>query len=278
LARPKEYVVKFSFPEPTELTPPIIQVRDVEFHYPSGPILFKRINFGIDMSSRICICGPNGSGKSTLIGLLTQSLSPTEGEILVNRHLRVAAYKQHFVDALPLGQTPVEYLRNKHNQPEADIRNRLGRYGLPGVAHVIKMAALSGGQKARVVFADMSYQNPHILILDEPSNNLDVESIRALGEAINEFEGGVVLVSHDTRLITETDMILWVVERQTVLEQTGGIDEYREEILEKIEAREQEEAERLALKQAKKAAEREKQFKILEERKKARGGGGDKKA
>ena len=167
LDRPKDYVVRFSFPPPSELTPPIIQVRDVHFQYTgSSPWLFHNLNFGIDMSSRICICGPNGAGKSTLIGLLTESLTPTEGEIIVNRHLRVASYKQHFVDALPLGKTPIEYLHQKHNVPEQDIRGRLGRYGLPGAGHTIKMASLSGGQKARVVFADMSYQNPHIIIAE----------------------------------------------------------------------------------------------------------------
>jgi ATP-binding cassette subfamily F protein 1 len=167
LDRPRDYVVEFSFPPPSELTPPIIQVRDVHFRYnEASPWLFRGLNFGIDMSSRICICGPNGAGKSTLIGLLTQSLEPTEGEIIVNRHLRVAAYKQHFVDGLPLNKTPIEYLHQKHNQPQQDIRARLGRYGLSGVAHTIKMASLSGGQKARVVFADMSYQNPHIIIAE----------------------------------------------------------------------------------------------------------------
>jgi len=99
---------------------------------------------------------------------------------------------------------------------------------------------------------------------------LDMQSIRALGEAINEFEGGVILVSHDTRLITETNMILWVVERQTVLEQTGGIEEYREEILEKIHRREAEAARILEEKQAKRVLEREAKLKELEERRKKR--------
>jgi len=209
------------------------------------------------MDSRICVCGPNGSGKSTLIGLLTQDLEPAEGELTVNRQLRIASYKQHFVDALPLSMTPVEYLHNKHNVKVEDIRSRLGRYGLSGVAHMIRMASLSGGQKARVVFADMSYQNPHMLILDEPSNNLDMESIRALGVAINEFEGGVILVSHDTRLITETNMILWVVERQTVLE-----------LLEKLERQEKEAAERLAAKEAQSLKLKQEKLDNLEKRRK----------
>jgi len=266
MERPREYVVTFSFPEPTVLSPPIIQVRDVAFHYSNGPVLFKRLNFGLDMDSRICICGPNGSGKSTLIGLITQALLPVEGEVMINRQLRIASYKQHFVDALPLNLSPVEYLNMKHNVKEEDIRGRLGRYGLSGVAHKIRMASLSGGQKARVVFADMSYQNPHMLILDEPSNNLDMESIRALGVAITEFEGGVILVSHDTRLITETNMVLWVVERQTVLEQVGGIEAYRDEILEKLARQEAEAAERLKLKEAKALQAKQEKLAALEEK------------
>jgi len=130
------------------------------------------------------------------------------------------------------------------------------------------MASLSGGQKARVVFADMSYQNPHIIIADEPSNNLDMQSIRALGEAINEFEGGVILVSHDTRLITETDMMLKVVDEQNIIDKPGGIDEYREEILEKISRREAEAIRVLQEKQAKRVQERESKIKELEEKRK----------
>ena len=266
MARPREYVVRFQFPAPTELSPPIIQVRDVEFHYAGGPVLFKKLNFGIDMSSRVAVCGKNGTGKSTLIGLLTGSLSPTQGEVGFNRHVRIAAYKQHFVDALPLNETPIEYLHNKHNVPAQETRPLLGRYGLSGVAHTIKMAQLSVGQKARVVFADMALQKPHILILDEPSNNLDMESIRALGEAVNEFEGGVVMVTHDTRLIEETNMVLWVVERQTVLEQVGGIDQYRGEIIGAIEERERKEAERIAARQVVREAERAAKVAALEER------------
>ena len=165
--RPKDYVVRFSFPDPSELSPPIIQVRDVSFRYSeASPWLFRDLSFGLDMDSRICICGPNGAGKSTLISLLTQSLVPTLGEVIVNRQLRMASYKQHFVDALPLNKTPIEYLHEKHNVQEQDIRGTLGRFGLSGVSHTIPMLSLSGGQKARVVFADISYQHPDIIVLE----------------------------------------------------------------------------------------------------------------
>lgn len=266
--RPKDYVVKFSFPSPSELAPPIIQVRDVGFRYnENAPWLFKDLNFGIDMDSRITIAGENGVGKSTLINLITQDLSATQGEIIINRHLRCAVYKQHFIEALPLNLTPIEYLHRKHNIPEQDVRQRLGRYGLSGVSHTVHMNALSGGQKARVVFTDMSYQNPHIIIMDEPTNNLDRTSILALIDAINEFEGGVIVVTHDMQLIEDTNMILWVLEDQKVWEQEGGIDEYKQEILDKLERRELKVAEVLREKQAKRVSEREAKIKEFEERK-----------
>ena len=186
------------------------------------------------MDSRITIVGPNGVGKSTLLKLMTQRLEPTEGEVTINRHLRVAQYNQHFADVLPMNKSPTEYLQDTYNATYQEARNRLGKFGLVGEAHTIKMVNLSGGQKSRVLFTSMSFQRPHILVLDEPTNNLDVESIDALVDAINKFEGGVVLVSHDARLIENTDMVLWVCENGTVEEMEGGFDAYRDEILDII--------------------------------------------
>ena len=149
LARPKDYEVKFIFPQPTELTPPIIAVKDIEFNYPNGPTLFSDLSFGIDMDSRITIVGPNGVGKSTLLKLMTQHLTPTDGEVTINRHLRIAQYHQHFVDVLPMDKSPTQYLQDTYNATYQDARNRLGKFGLVGEAHTIKMVNLSGGQKSR---------------------------------------------------------------------------------------------------------------------------------
>jgi ATP-binding cassette subfamily F protein 1 len=145
-------------------------------------------------------------------------------------------YNQHFVDRLPMDKSPVEHLRDRF--PEEDyqsVRNRLGKYGLEGHAHEVTMRDLSGGQKARVVFVDLSLQCPHILLLDEPTNNLDIETIDALCDAVNEFNGGVVVVTHDQRLIEECNCNLWVVEKLGVTEWKEGFDDYKQTILQELE-------------------------------------------
>uniref|UniRef100_A0A7S3PEA4 ABC transporter domain-containing protein n=1 Tax=Aplanochytrium stocchinoi TaxID=215587 RepID=A0A7S3PEA4_9STRA len=274
LERPKEYQVEFVFPTPSELNPPIIQVDNISFNYPNGPTLFKDLSFGLDMDSRVTIVGPNGVGKSTLLKLITQEVTPTAGEVKLNRHVRIARYHQHFVDVLPMDETPVEYLLRVHKTVEEvdyqTCRNRLGKFGLEGTARELKMVNLSGGQKSRVVFTSMSFQHPHMLILDEPTNNLDIESIDALAEAINNYEGGVILVSHDARLIYSTDCVLWVCERQTVEEMDAGFDGYRDEILEMLAKEGEEQRIKQEIRVAQKAKERAEKIAILEERRKAK--------
>ena len=142
-----------------------------------------------------------------------------------------------------MNKTPVEYLRDMYNDLDyQSCRNRLGRYGLEGHAHEVVMRDLSGGQKARVVFVDLSLQMPHILLLDEPTNNLDIETIDALCDAINEFNGGIIVVTHDQRLIEECDCTLWVVEKLGVTEWKEGFDDYKETILRELEEQVEREA------------------------------------
>ena len=238
LRRPKDYTVEFSFPEVPIINPPILEVRDVFFRYaPQLPVLFKKLNFGLDMHSRICIVGPNGSGKSTILKLITGELNPPIGEIRRNPRLRVGVYNQHFVDRLPMSEDPVTYLRRLFNDKSyQEVRNMLGRYGLEGHAHTIPICNLSGGQKARVVFVELSLMAPHLLFLDEPTNNLDIESIDALCDALKAYNGGVILVSHDARLINTTNCQLWVVEDQNVSPWESGFAGYRAHLLEKLEA------------------------------------------
>ena len=139
-------------------------------------------------------------------------------------------------------KTPVEHLRDRYQDEDyQSIRNRLGKYGLEGHAHEVTMRDLSGGQKARVVFVDLSLQRPHILLLDEPTNNLDIETIDALITAINEFNGGIVCVTHDQRLIDHCECELWVVEDQDAKKWPEGFEAYKSNILDKIEKRAAEE-------------------------------------
>lgn len=234
LKRPKEYTVRFTFPNPPPLSPPVLGLHCVTFGYEGQKSLFKNLDFGIDMDSRICIVGPNGVGKSTLLLLLTGKLTPTRGEMRKNHRLKIGFFNQQYAEQLRMEETPTEYLQRCFNLPYQDARKCLGRFGLESHAHTIQICKLSGGQKARVVFAELACREPDVLILDEPTNNLDIESIDALGEAINEYKGAVIVVSHDARLITETNCQLWVVEEQSVSQIDGDFEDYKREVLEAL--------------------------------------------
>ncbi|KAH7835452.1 hypothetical protein Vadar_026232 [Vaccinium darrowii] len=223
----RDYTVEFHFPEPTELTPPLLQLIEVSFSYPNREdFRLSDVDVGIDMGTRVAIIGPNGAGKSTLLNLLAGDLVPTEGEVRRSQKLRIGRYSQHFVDLLSMDETPVQYLLRLHPDQEGlskqeAVRAKLGKFGLPSHNHLTPIAKLSGGQKARVVFTSISMSKPHILLLDEPTNHLDMQSIDALADALDEFTGGVVLVSHDSRLISrvcddEERSEIWVVDNGTV--------------------------------------------------------------
>ncbi|XP_048376216.1 ATP-binding cassette sub-family F member 1 isoform X2 [Stegostoma tigrinum] len=234
LKKPREYTVKFTFPNPPPLSPPILGLHAVDFAYENQKPIFKNLDFGIDMDSRICIVGPNGVGKSTLLLLLTGKLTPTAGEQRKNHRLKIGYFNQQYADQLNMEETATEYLMRNFNLPYQDGRKCLGRFGLESHAHTIQISKLSGGQKARVVFAELACRQPDVLILDEPTNNLDIESIDALADAINVYKGAVIIVSHDARLITETNCQLWVVEEQTINQIDGNFDDYKREVLEAL--------------------------------------------
>ncbi|CAN8279295.1 unnamed protein product [Cochlearia groenlandica] len=243
----RDYSVEFHFPEPTELTPPLLQLIEVSFCYPKRPdFRLSNVDVGIDMGTRVAIVGPNGAGKSTLLNLLAGDLVPSEGEQRRSQKLRIGRYSQHFVDLLTMGETPVQYLLRLHPDQEGfskqeAVRAKLGKFGLPSNNHLSPIAKLSGGQKARVVFTSISMSKPHILLLDEPTNHLDMQSIDALADALDEFTGGVVLVSHDSRLISrvcedEEKSQIWVVEYGTVSFFDGTFEEYKEDLQREIRA------------------------------------------
>ncbi|CAA6661910.1 unnamed protein product [Spirodela intermedia] len=241
----RDYTVEFHFPEPTELTPPLLQLIEVSFAYPNRPdFRLSDVDVGIDMGTRVAIVGPNGAGKSTLLNLLAGDLQPTEGEVRRSQKLRIGRYSQHFVDLLTMEETPVQYLLRLHPDQEGfskqeAVRAKLGKFGLPSHNHLTPIAKLSGGQKARVVFTSISMSKPHILLLDEPTNHLDMQSIDALAEALEEFSGGVVLVSHDSRLISrvcedEEKSQIWIVEDGTVSIFDGTFEDYKDDLLKQI--------------------------------------------
>jgi ATP-binding cassette subfamily F protein 3 len=220
--------VKFLFPNPDRVPPPILQFTDVSFNYPGQPSLFRDLNIGIDMDSRVALVGPNGVGKSTLMQLLAGELQPTAGQVVRNGKVRWARFSQHFVDQLDLSMTPLQAIcKTFPTAPVQDLRSHLGSFGISGDLALKTMILLSGGQKSRVAMATVAWRKPHLLLLDEPSNHLDIESIEALAQGLNAYEGGVMLVSHDERLISLVCDELWVLENQTVSTFAGDFDQYK---------------------------------------------------
>lgn len=249
---PREYRVNFNF-KFAEDDAPTISVLDAGFYYPAEgtkakKTLFSGLRFSIGTKSRVCLVGANGSGKTTLLKLLTGRLEPTEGVVSFHRLLRLGIYDQHFDEILPYNLSPIVYLTTQFDSvTELEARKYLGMFGLDGARHLIKIGELSGGQKARVVFAALALKRPHILVLDECTNHLDLESVDALVRALQVFPGGVVLVSHDARLISSLDCEIWVCEGGLVggdgMEGNGirvekrGFDFYRLDLLRQIAKR-----------------------------------------
>eukprot|EP00744_Colponema_vietnamica_P001696 GILI01002787.1.p1 GENE.GILI01002787.1~~GILI01002787.1.p1 ORF type:complete len:619 (-),score=111.80 GILI01002787.1:70-1926(-) len=225
----KDRAINFFFPCGGDLAPPVMQFKEVGFAYPGREPLFNNVELGLDMDSRVCLVGPNGAGKTTLTKLITRDLDPTEGYVAKNAHCTIARFHQHFVDQIDMSLSPLAYMQQEYpeiNAPEP-LRAALGRFGVSGKMQSAPMNTLSDGQKSRVVFAWMAFKNPHMLILDEPTNHLDIESIDALSEAINEFQGAVVVVSHDLRLIAQIAEEIWIVEKGHVRVYEGDIADYK---------------------------------------------------
>lgn len=213
------------------------QLQNVSFRYNDiTPYIYKNLEFGIDLDTRLALVGPNGAGKSTLLKLLYGDLQPTAGMIRKNSHLRIARYHQHLHELLDLDVSPLDYMMKAFPdvKEREDMRKIIGRYGLTGRQQVCPIRQLSDGQRCRVVFAWLAWQTPHLLLFDEPTNHLDMETIDALGDAINDFDGGMVLVSHDFRLINQVAEEIWICENETVTKWNGGILDYKDHLKKRI--------------------------------------------
>jgi ATP-binding cassette, subfamily F, member 2 len=237
-----EKTLNFSFVNVGKLPPPVLQFTNVSFGYPNCPNLYDGVDFGVDCDSRIALVGPNGAGKSTLLNLMQGLLMPTEGMVRPHSHLRMARYSQHLAEELPMEMSAIDYMLQqyidvlKKKSPDADhrkeMRGWIGRFGVTSDNQTRPMKTLSDGMLSRIAFAWLAKKQPHILLLDEPTNHIDIESIDALADAINRFDGGMVLVSHDMRLISQVAKEVWNVENGGVNVFRGDIGVYKDKLRE----------------------------------------------
>jgi ATP-binding cassette subfamily F protein 2 len=230
---------KFTFPATEPLPPPILSFQGVSFSY-SGKkedLLYSKLDLNIGSESRIALVGPNGAGKSTLLKLMVDEIKPVEGQIRRHLHLKIARYNQHSNEQLDGTKTCLDFIRDSfpdRKWEEQEWRKHLGRYGITGPRQKAKIGTLSDGMKTRVVFCLLGLQSPNLLLLDEPTNHLDMDCIDALAEAINEFRGGLVVVSHDFRLLSQVAKEIWVCDEKTVSVFKGTIKTYKDGILKKF--------------------------------------------
>lgn len=237
-----EKKIIFNFPDCGELPLPILHIDEVSFSYngKEDDFLYKDLDLSVDLDSRIALVGPNGAGKSTLLKLMCGDISPSRGIVKRNPHLRIGRYQQHSVDQLDMLATPLQFMRSQYghmNLEEEQWRSVIGRWGITGYAQTTQIGKLSDGQKSRIVFCCISLNSPHILLLDEPTNHLDMECIDALAEGINSFNGGLLLVSHDFRLISQVAKEIWLCDNKNVKPFKGDIAAYKKQIADNMHKR-----------------------------------------
>jgi len=224
---------RFNFPEPARLAPPIIALDHVDAGYGNVTVL-KNIHLSIDMDDRIALLGANGNGKSTLAKLIAHRLQPLAGQLRRSGKLKVGYFAQHQADELVLGETPVQHMARA--MPRATppvVRAQLARFGLDADRADTTCGNLSGGEKARLLLSLATRDAPQLLILDEPTNHLDIDAREALVRALADYEGAVLLISHDPHLVELVADRLWLVADGTVRAFDGDLDDYRALLVER---------------------------------------------
>ena len=239
----KERNFTFRFPDCTKVPPPVLPFDNVSFAYDGKKehYLYEDLDFGVDCDSRIALVGPNGAGKSTLLKLMTGELTPTKGNVTRHPSLLIGKYHQHSVDVLDKSKTVLDFFMStypntmKFKRDLDEWRGYLGRYGVSGRMQTTLIGELSEGQQCRLIYAMICMQKPNMLLLDEPTNHLDLECIDSLADAINAYNGGVVLVSHDFRLIDQVAKQIWVCEARSVRLWDKDIRAYKKHLTLKAE-------------------------------------------
>jgi len=221
----------FDFPSPDALKPPLVTLDMAAVGYSETPVL-QRLNFRLDPDDRVALLGRNGNGKTTLARLLAAQLPAMEGGIAVSGKMRVGYFTQYQVEELDRDDTPLEHMtRMMKGMSPGAVRAQLGRFGFSGNKAITQVGKLSGGERARLALALITRDAPHMLILDEPTNHLDVDAREALVQALNAYDGAVVIVSHDRHMIELTADRLVLVDQGTAQEFSGTLDDYTDLIL-----------------------------------------------
>ncbi|MGH7154180.1 MAG: ABC-F family ATP-binding cassette domain-containing protein, partial [Acetobacteraceae bacterium] len=229
----EESPTRFVFPQPARIAPPIIALDRVAVGY-GGPPVLRGVSLSIDMDDRIALLGANGNGKSTLARLLAGRLEPDAGEVTRGPRLRVGYFAQHQMDELVAGETPLAHmLAALPRATGTQARAHLARFGLDADRAETPVGSLSGGEKARLLLALATREAPQLLILDEPTNHLDIDAREALVRALADFEGAVLLITHDPHLVELIADRLWLVANGTVRPFDGDLDDYRAVVAER---------------------------------------------
>ncbi|MEM7270724.1 MAG: ABC-F family ATP-binding cassette domain-containing protein [Pseudomonadota bacterium] len=224
-------VAPFRFDCGEERSPPIIRFDKVAVGYDEKPVL-RNVSLRIDADDRIALLGANGQGKSTLAKLISDRLGAMEGDATRARKLKIGYFAQHQMDELVAAETPIQHLRRLLPElPEGKLRARLGAVGVGEAIAANPVGSLSGGQKARLMLALMTVDKPQLIILDEPTNHLDIESREALAQALADYQGAVILITHDADLVSLCAERLWLVKDGSVTTFAGDMDDYRELLL-----------------------------------------------
>ena len=226
-------VLPIRIPEPDKLlSPPIVALDGVSVGYEPGHPVLKNLTLRIDNDDRIALLGSNGNGKSTLVKLIASRLAPFSGNVTRASRLKIAYFAQHQLDELDSDATVYDHVRKlMQDAPEAKVRAMAGSIGFSAQDADKKVEKLSGGEKARLMLGLATFGGPHLLILDEPTNHLDIDSRTALIEAINEYPGATIIVSHDRHLLDACADRLWLVADGKVTNFDGDLDDYRRQVL-----------------------------------------------
>lgn len=221
----------FAFPSPPELRPPLITLDYASVGYGGQPVL-QRLNLRIDPDDRVALLGRNGNGKTTLARLIAAQLKPMAGTVSAAGKMAVGYFTQYQVEELDTNDTPLEHMtRQMPGATQAAVRGQLGRFGFSGERVMQKVGSLSGGERARLALALITRNAPHLLILDEPTNHLDVDSREALVQALNDYAGAVLIVSHDRHMIELVADRLVLVDGGTATEFGGSLSDYVDQVL-----------------------------------------------